>query len=86
MSVSMAFIEIKRVCKECEKTRAALSEAMREVDQIRLDYHNLYEKVRTNLAKLSKRADEKDQNGPDIAFDPMAQARTLLLQRKLNRG
>jgi len=82
----MAFIEIKRVCKECEKTRAALSEAMREVDQIRLDYHNLYEKVRTNLAKLSKRADEKDQNGPDIAFDPMAQARTLLLQRKLNRG
>jgi len=82
----MALIEIKRVCKECEKTRAALAEAMREVDQIRLDYHNLYEKVRTNLAKLSKRADQKDENGPDASFDPLAHARTLLLQKKLNRG
>lgn len=82
----MAIIQINRVCKECEKTREALREAMREVDQIRLDYHNLYEKVRTNLAKLSKRADEKDQNGHDNAQDPLANARTLLLERKLKRG
>lgn len=86
MGLTMAIIQINRVCKECEKTRSALRDAMREVEQIRLDYHSLYEKVRVNLAKLAKRADSDEQNGPLKASDPLEQARTLLLQRKLNRG
>mgnify|MGYP000309539100 CR=1 FL=1 len=81
----MALLEIKRACQECEKTREALRNLTREVDAIRLDYQSLYEKVRTNLAKLAKRADEVGarDNGPDP--DPLAAARAALVQRKLGR-
>ena len=83
---TVSLIEIHRRCKECEKSNALLLEVRAEMDQIRLDYHNLYEKVRTNLAKLAKRADKEDENGPDTDFDPLAKGRALLFQRKMNRG
>lgn len=87
----MAFIEVKRRCQECGKTREALRELRAEVDSIRLDYHALYEKVRVNLAKLAARAKQAEeepekQNGPQNAEDPLLHARTLLLERKLKRG
>lgn len=82
----MAIIEIRRVCKECEKSQALLRETRAEIQQFRLDYQALYEKVRSNLAKLAKRADADAESGPTIVQDEMAKARSLLLQRKLNRG
>lgn len=51
----MALIEVKKLCNECEKTRAKLRDLERTVEDIRLDYHGLYEKVRHNLAKLAAR-------------------------------
>lgn len=63
-----------------------MREVRAELDQIRLDYHALYEKVRVNLAKLAKRAEAEAADSPPDASDPLAHARTLLLQRKLNRG
>lgn len=80
----MALIQIQKRCNECEKSQALLRNVQSELDQIRLDYHSLYEKVRVNLAKLSKRAD-KDANGDQEAVDPLLQARALLLERKLGR-
>jgi hypothetical protein len=82
----MSLIQIQRRCDDCEKTRALLREVKGEIDQIRLDYHSLYEKVRVNLSKLAKRADGKCPDEAPEASDPLAQARTLLLQRKLNRS
>lgn len=84
----MAFIEIKRRCQDCEKTRAALKDVQRDMADMRLDYQGLYEKVRVNLSKLAKRADNpppEKQNGPEPVEDPITQARTLLWQRKLQR-
>lgn len=87
----MALIEIKRVCKECESTRSALREYVervdaleRQIDDFRLDYHSLYEKVRRNLARLAKRAESppEDTNGKDET-DPMAHYRKMALERKL---
>lgn len=82
----MAFIEIKRQCDECEKTRAALTALQSRVDRFELDYQNLYEKVRTNLAKLAKRArlDEEQRSDPEEG-DPMAPYRKMLVERKLGR-
>lgn len=81
----MALIEIKRACQECEKTREALRELTREVDAIRLDYQSLYEKVRTNLAKLAKRADEVAATDGRADPDPLVAARAALVERKLGR-
>lgn len=82
----MSFIEINRRCDECEKTRAALAELQRRVDNFELDYQNLYEKVRTNLAKLSKRARMADNGETDPQEgDPLAQFRKQLIERKLGR-
>lgn len=81
----MALIEIKRRCDDCEKTRELLREAMREIESIRLDYLSLYDKVRTNLAKLAKRARDPDPSDGDGAPDPVAAARAALVQRKLGR-
>lgn len=84
------------MCKECESTRRLLQEYTetvaaleRQVDEFRLDYHSLYEKVRRNLARLAQRAnsppDEEKPNGPT---DTMAEYYKLALARKLggNRG
>lgn len=85
----MALIEIQRECKECEKTREALKGLSREVEAIRLDYLNLYEKVRTNLAKLAKRTDAANAaggDGDDSGTDVLARARASLIERKLGRN
>lgn len=79
----MAFINIRRRCDECEKTRKRLDEIERELDNFRLDYHALYEKVRTNLAKLAKRAERAEESTPE---DPMQAARQALIARKLQRS
>lgn len=83
MGASMAFIEIQRRCHECEKSRTLLREVRADIEQIRLDYHSLYEKVRTNLAKLAKR-DEPDS--PSNGVDAFTEARRMLIQKKLGRG
>lgn len=85
----MAFIEIKKRCDECEKTRSALNELRSEVQQVMLDYNSLYEKVRTNLAKLAKRVREEEREVEEAAAGPvdsLAQFRSALIARKLGRG
>lgn len=82
----MALIQINRRCDDCEKTRALLKEAMREVESIRLDYHSLYEKVRINLSKLAKRAEREEPESAPNGDDQLARARALLLERKLKRS
>jgi len=52
----MALIEIQKRCDDCETSRALLRDVKADLGQMRLDYESLYDKVRTNLAKLSKRA------------------------------
>ena len=79
----MALINIRRACQECETTWRKLDEVQRELDNFRLDYQNLYEKVRTNLAKLSKRAERAAE---PVDEDPLAAARRSLLERKLARS
>lgn len=79
----MALINIRRRCEECETTWRKLDEVQRELDNFRLDYQNLYEKVRTNLAKLSKRAERAEK--AEEEGDPVAEARRLLIARKLER-
>jgi len=78
----MALINIRRACQECETTWRKLEEIQRELDNFRLDYQNLYEKVRTNLAKLAKRAERAEE---DVEEDPLARARAALIERKLQR-
>jgi len=52
----MALIEISKRCDDCETSRALLRDVKADLGQMRLDYESLYDKVRTNLAKLAKRA------------------------------
>ena len=82
----MAFIEIQRRCQDCETTRGLVRELRAEVKQSLLDYESLYDKVRTNLSKLAKRAErpQEAQTGNGEG-DPMAQYRELLARRVLNR-
>jgi len=83
----MAFIEIKRRCDDCESTRKALAEVHRELDTFRLDYQNLYEKVRINLGKLAKRARDAEKDEPEEeATDPLAQYRSMILARRRRAG
>jgi glutaredoxin len=84
----MALIEIQKRCDDCEKTRRALEDLRREVQNVMLDYNNLYEKVRTNLGKLAKRVreSEKEPEGAETApQDDLAQFRSALVARKLGR-
>ena len=70
---------------EIKTIRELLSALERDMKNEHLDYLNLYEKVRANLAKLSKR--ERDaQIEPENAPDVMAKAREALIARKLARG
>ena len=80
----MAFIEIQRRCDDCEKTRAELAVLRSEVQRALLDYENLYDKVRTNLGKLAKRAKlDQDESSNGTEGDPMAKYRAQLVERKL---
>lgn len=54
----------------------------RELDNLILDYTNLYDKVRTNLAKLAKRAETVGGDGVGTA-DNLARYRQLLAEKKL---
>ena len=74
--------------KDLEKDQIAREELVqivedlsRKIDNFELDYHNLYEKVRTNLAKLRNRAESASEEAPPA--DPLAEARKALLARKL---
>jgi len=80
----MALIEIQRRCHDCESTRALLREAKADLSQMRLDYESLYEKVRTNLSKLAKRARvaaEEPEEAPTP--DLVEMGRRALALRKL---
>lgn len=85
----MAFIEIRRRCDDCEATRAALKELTREVDAIRLDYHSLYEKARTTLAKLAKREERANtaqkSDGEDPAQTALELGRQMILRKRFGR-
>lgn len=89
-----AIFEIHRRCTDCESTRAALrgvntevEKLQRDVANFRLDYENLYDKVRVNLSKVAKhnrerdRRDAEEQSTPPV--DQMAQHRAELAQRKM---
>lgn len=90
----MALIEIHRRCTDCETTRAQLralqdvhEATQRKIDNFQLDYTNLYDKVRTNLSKLAKRA-EKLEQPPDEPQngDDLDRYRRLLVEHKLGKG
>ena len=88
----MAFLEVQRRCQDCEETRRLVREMRAEVNDYRrevreslLDYESLYDKVRTNLAKLGsrKKAAEKveDENG-----QPHGPYEALWAYRNQNKG
>lgn len=52
---------------------------------MRLDYENLYQKVRTNLAKMTKMVRESDPE-EEQPVDVIGDARRALAQRKLGRN
>ncbi len=56
----------------------------REVADFRLDYEQLYEKVRNALAKFGRRAKIDEDATPEP--DPIAKARQELISRKLGRN
>ena len=83
----MALIEIQKRCDDCETSRALLRDVKADLGQMRLDYENLYDKVRTNLAKLSKRArvaDEEVEAPPPPTLVEIG--RQALASRKLGRS
>jgi len=80
----MALIEIQKRCDDCETSRALLRDVKADLGQMRLDYESLYDKVRTNLAKLSKRArvaSEEVEEAPPP--DLVEMGRRALALRKL---
>ena len=80
----MALIEISKRCDDCETSRALLRDVKADLGQMRLDYESLYDKVRTNLAKLSKRArvaSEEPEEAPQPSLVEMG--RRALALRKL---
>jgi len=87
----MALINVSKRCDDCQKTREAIEELRSEVRRALLDYEDLYEKVRTNLGKLAKRA-RMDSNEPSNGdqgskdSDPLARYREALVARKLGKG
>ena len=83
----MGFLTIQRKCHECETTRALIQELRNELatyrsemDAFRLDYENLYDKVRTNLAKLARR--ESRSESP-VTPEQEAMKGTIASQRLL---
>ena len=82
----MALIEIQRRCHDCESTRALLREAKADLAQMRLDYESLYEKVRTNLSKLAKRARVASEEVEPVPTPTLVEmGRRALASRKLGR-
>jgi hypothetical protein len=81
----MALIQITRRCNDCESTRELVRELRRDVEAIRLDYHSLYEKVRTNLAKLAKREKPCPEDAPESTIDPRARVRAEVYRLKMAR-
>lgn len=73
---------LERRVSELER---GLEAARRDVSNFRLDYESLYEKVRTTLSKLRKRADSSQSDEPEDAKGMMAAARAKLAERKLRR-
>ena len=74
-----------KVWDEIKTIRETLSALEREMKQQVLDYDMLYEKVRINLAKLSKRT-ERAEIAPESPPDMIQKAREALVARKLARG
>lgn len=81
----MSLLTINRVCKECIKTREALAALDHEVQTIRLDYHELYEKVRRNLAKLAAREKAEAPANTDPSPSINHRSRRILSKRERRR-
>lgn len=88
----MPFLTVQKRCQDCEETRRLLREMRAEVNDYRrevreslLDYEALYDKVRTNLAKLGsrKKAAEKEQENGTAAQSPYE---ALWAYRNQNKG
>ncbi len=80
--------DLERRIRELETQLAAtaglaarVTELQREIDNFRLDYQSLYERVRVNLSKLRKRSETADGDGG--VPDPLLEARKALVARKL---
>ncbi len=83
----MALIEIQKRCDDCETSRALLRDVKADLGQMRLDYESLYDKVRTNLAKLSKRARVASEELEDTPQPDLVEiGRRALASRKLGRS
>lgn len=77
--------DLETAIKLIHETPAAIEEIKREHDQFRLDYEGLYDKARTTLAKLAKRARDaadSDDSAPSQQ-QLLARGRRLLAERKL---
>lgn len=74
--------ELVRRVEALEGLDGRIHELDRSVQEFALDYNNLYEKVRSNLAKLRKRVDREEEqtNGPTPDVQKWRQA---LLQKKM---
>jgi chromosome segregation ATPase len=72
---------LERRDDEVAEVQKNIQEFERSLSNFALDYDNLYEKVRTNLAKLRKRAESAPEEASPA--DPLADARKALAARKL---
>lgn len=63
----------------------SVEKCIRHVDAMRLDFESLYEKTRTTLSKLRKRADAPQTDEPERGNGAVARARRMLVERKLGR-
>ena len=80
----MGLIEISKRCDDCETSRALVREVRADLGQMRLDYESLYDKVRVNLAKLSKRARAADPEPEEVQTPDLVEiGRRALALRKL---
>jgi DNA repair exonuclease SbcCD ATPase subunit len=76
--------KLDTIAGERQQYQQEIEDMRRELQNFHLDYNNLYEKVRTNLAKLRKRAETPPEEAPPA--DPLAEARNALITRKLKRN
>ena len=62
----------------------AIADMTRDIDNFRLDYQGLYEKVRVQLVKLAKR--DRDADGSDPAEPDLSRYRQMLAEKRLRSG
>lgn len=81
----MSLITIHRRCTECEESRQLLRECSSDIEKIRLEYKELYELARRNLAKMAKQVDPCPEDAAGAPIDSRARIRDQVLALKASR-